>query len=124
KALEDWNRGILADLPHVIIYPEIGIDSTAAQLAKLRLAPVQCTSWGHPTTSGYPTIDYFLSAERMEPVDGVQHYTEKLVLLPDLSIFYEPPEIQPLVMSRKELGLQPEACVYWCCQSPFKYLPQ
>ena len=84
KLLGDWNREILADRPHAIIYPEIGIDPTAAQLAKLRLAPVQCTAWGHPTTSGYPTIDYFLTAERMEPVDGAQHYTEKLVPLPNL----------------------------------------
>jgi predicted O-linked N-acetylglucosamine transferase (SPINDLY family) len=27
-------------------------------------------------------------------------------------------------MSRQELGLRSEACVYWCGQSVFKYLPQ
>ena len=27
-------------------------------------------------------------------------------------------------MSRDELGLRPDAIVYWCGQSLFKYLPQ
>ena len=42
----------------------------ASELAALRLAPVQCSYIGHPQTSGYPTIDYFLSGELIEPPDG------------------------------------------------------
>jgi predicted O-linked N-acetylglucosamine transferase (SPINDLY family) len=48
----------------------------------MRLAPVQAASWGHPETSGLPTIDYYLSARAIEPPDAQQHYTETLVLLP------------------------------------------
>jgi len=46
------------------------------QIAGLRLAPVQCTAWGHPVTSGLPTIDYYLSSQLMEPENAQAHYSE------------------------------------------------
>ena len=119
-----WRNKILADAPHVLIYPEIGMDPVAAKLAAQRLAPVQCNSWGHPETSGFPTLDYYLSSELMEPPDGSAHYTEKLVRLPHLSIYYEPAAAKPASSSRLEHGLRPSAAVFWCGQSLFKYLPQ
>ena len=82
-ALDAWRQAILADAPHVIIYPEVGMDRVSAQLAAQRLAPVQCNAWGHPDTSGFPTLDYYLSSDLMEPPDGAQHYTERLVRLPN-----------------------------------------
>jgi protein O-GlcNAc transferase len=94
------------------------------QLATQRLAPIQCNAWGHPETSGLPTLDYFLSSELMEPADGEDHYTERLVRLPNLSIYYEPPDI-PAPSSPVPLpGIRPGATVYWSGQSLYKYLPQ
>jgi protein O-GlcNAc transferase len=122
--LDRWRRTILEDAPHVLIYPELGMDPRCAQLAAQHLAPVQCTSWGHPETSGFPTIDYFLSSELMEPADAQDHYMENLVRLPNLSIYYEPPVARPAVLDRAELGLRSTATVYWCGQSLSKYLPQ
>lgn len=75
-ALEELCRIIRSDNLHVIIYPEIGMDPMTVRLAALRLAPVQCTSLGHPETSGLPTIDYYLSSDLMEPADANAHYTE------------------------------------------------
>jgi protein O-GlcNAc transferase len=124
KLIEHWRETIAADAPHVLIYPDINMDPAAAALAALRLAPVQCMSWGHPETSGYPTIDYFLSSELMEPADADAQYTEALVRLPNLSVYYEPFEVTPAPMSRQEFGLRPDAVVFWCGQSLFKYLPQ
>src|SRR5262249_25365707 len=63
--VEGWRRAILEDAPHVLIYPEVGMDPVAAQLAAQRLAPVQCNAWGHPETSGFSTLDFFLSGDRM-----------------------------------------------------------
>lgn len=123
-SLARWREEILADAPHVLIYPEIGMDSGSAQLAAQRLAPVQCVSYGHPNTTGYPTIDYFLSGALMEPPDGQDHYTERLVRLPNLSIYYDPPVSQAVTLDRAELGLRPGGPVFWCGQSLFKYLPQ
>ncbi len=64
---EGWRREILADEPHVLIYPGLLMDTSSLQLAAQRLAPVQCNSWGHPETSGLSTLDYFLSSDLMEP---------------------------------------------------------
>jgi predicted O-linked N-acetylglucosamine transferase (SPINDLY family) len=108
----------------VLIYPEVGMHPLAARLAAQRLAPVQCNSWGHPDTSGFPTLDYYLSSALMEPPEADEHYTEALIRLPNLSIYYEPVAVEPARLERAELGLRPDATVYWCCQSLFKYLPQ
>ena len=96
----------------------------SAQLAAQRLAAVQCCSWGHPVTSGFPTIDYFISSDLMEPADAADHYSERLIRLPNLSIYYEPAEVPPVAIDRAQLGLRASAVVYWCCQSLPKYLPQ
>ncbi len=122
--IADWRRIIQADRPHVLIYPEIGMNHEAAELAALRLAPVQCSYIGHPQTSGMPTIDCFLSGELIEPPDGAGHYTEKLVKLPNIAFHYEPLNLDTVIVDRQELGFRPEATVYWCAQSLFKYLPQ
>lgn len=123
-SLDGWRRTILDAAPHVLIYPEIGMDKLSAQLAAQRLAAVQCASWGHPVTSGFPTIDYFLSSDLMEPAGAADHYCEQLVRLPNLSIYCEPPQAPSVAIDRAELGLRATAVVYWCCQSLPKYLPQ
>jgi predicted O-linked N-acetylglucosamine transferase (SPINDLY family) len=88
------------------------------------LAAVQRASWGHPVTSGFPTIDYFLSSGLMEPAGAEAHYSEKLVRLPNLSIYYEPIDVVPIQLDRHALGLRGAAVVYGCAQSLPKYLPQ
>ena len=124
RTIPAWRDTILADRPHVLLYPEVGMDPTTMHLAALRLALVQCASWGHPVTTGLPTMDYFLTADGMEPPDGDAHYTEKLVRLPNLSIYYEPVVVAAALTAREAIGIRPDACVYWCGQSLYKYLPQ
>jgi len=123
-SLGHWCDRICRDRLHVLIYPEIGMDPTTVRLASLRLAPIQCTSWGHPNTSGLPTIDCFLSSDLMEPSDGDEHYTEKLIRIPNLSIYYEPPAIESARISRADFGLNENKVLFLCSQSLFKYLPQ
>jgi protein O-GlcNAc transferase len=122
--LEAWRDEILTDAPHVLIYPGLLMDELCLQLAAQRLAPVQCNSWGHPETSGLPTLDYFLSSDMMEPANADEHYTERLVRLPNLSIYYEPIATSPARVTRRELGIRSDAVVFWCGQSLYKYLPQ
>ena len=76
--------------------------AAVVMLAALWLAPIQCASWGHPDTTGLPTIDYFLSGELMEPPDADEHYTERLVRLPNLAIYYEPLELASLPLTRAQ----------------------
>jgi predicted O-linked N-acetylglucosamine transferase (SPINDLY family) len=122
--VDGWRREITADRPHVLIYPGLLMDNFSLQLAAQRLAPVQMTSWGHPETSGLPTLDYFLSSDAMEAADADSHYTEKLVRLPNLSIYYEEPLVRFDQVTRAELGLRDDAAVFWSGQSLYKYLPQ
>jgi protein O-GlcNAc transferase len=121
---ERWREEILADRPHILLYPDIGMDPASGWIAANRLAPTQCMTWGHPNTSGYPTMDYFLTSALMEPPDGDQHYSERLVRLPNLSIYYEPIELNLPAITREQLGIRPSATAYWSGQSLFKYLPQ
>jgi len=123
-SLEEWCRRIRADAPHVLIFPEIGMDPMVPKLAGLRLAPIQCAGQGHPVTSGFPTVDYYLSSELMEPGDAELHYTERVVRLPNLGVAYIPPPVAPSSPRREALGVRAEATVYLCCQYLPKYLPQ
>jgi hypothetical protein len=43
-----------------------------------RLAPIQCLFWGNPVTSGKASVDYFISADRME----LPHRTRDISDLP------------------------------------------
>jgi predicted O-linked N-acetylglucosamine transferase (SPINDLY family) len=122
--LESATRRITTDDLHILVYLDIGMFALASQLAGLRLAPVQCAAWGHPITTGFPTMDYFLSSELMEPANGKYHYSEKLVRLPNLSISYEPPSLPEMPKTRQQFGIGQKAFVYLSPQSIFKYLPQ
>jgi protein O-GlcNAc transferase len=108
----------------VLIYPEIGMDPMAGRLGALRLAPSQCVSWGHPATSGYTTLDWYLSSAAMEPDGAAGAYSERLVRLPGLSTAYAPLPTQAVALRRTDLGLREDAIVYWCGQSLQKHLPQ
>jgi predicted O-linked N-acetylglucosamine transferase (SPINDLY family) len=115
---------IASDGLHVLVYNEIGMNIDALRLAALRLAPVQCMWWGHPVTSGLPTMDYFLSSDLMEPDDADHHYSETLIRLPNLSLCYHPPNMPENPLTRKALGLPADRFIFLSSQSIYKYLPQ
>nr|WP_294543243.1 tetratricopeptide repeat protein [uncultured Rhodopila sp.] len=125
SSMSAWRDAILSAAPHILLYPEIGIDPTAGGLAAMRLAPVQCVAWGHPVTSGMPAIDHFLSSALMEPEDADARYTEKLVRLPNLGLFYTPdPPAGGGGAGRERFGLAADAPVFWSGQALYKYLPE
>lgn len=124
KSTRQWVAEISSDAPDILIFPEIGMDPMAGKLAALRLAPVQATSWGHPVTSGFPTIDYFISSDAMEPPNASTHYTEKLVRLPGIGLHYSPLETRAARTTRQAIGIRSDVVFLWCCQSNYKYLPQ
>ncbi len=121
---EDAARQILQDQLDVLVYLEIGLSPLILQLASLRLAPVQCSTWAHPVTSGLSTIDYFLSSDLMEPEDGQAHYSETLIRLPRLGTCFEKPVLPQQKRHRGDFGLRQDAVVYLTCQYLGKYLPQ
>ncbi len=123
KDLGSWVKGITERNLAVILYPEIGMHALTLQLASLRLAPVQAASWGHPETTGLPTMDYYISAELLEPAHAERNYTEKLIRLPNLGVHVKPlaptiakPNLRSLYVPRNEPLLL-------CPGAPFKYSP-
>ncbi len=124
RSLAEWQATIREAQLDVLLYPEVGIDPVCAQLAALRLAPVQAMAWGHPQTSGLSTMDVFISSELMEPPDGAGHYTEQLLPLPGIGTYYIPLDIDPAPVDWPAWGVDPDRVLYLCAQSLFKYLPQ
>jgi predicted O-linked N-acetylglucosamine transferase (SPINDLY family) len=125
SSMSAWRDAILSTSPHILLYPEIGIDPIAGGLAAMRLARVQCVAWGQPVTSGMPTIDHYLSSALMEPENANRHYTEKLVPLPNLGLFYTPDA--PAGgggAGRAQFGMAEDAPVFWSGQALYKYLPE
>jgi predicted O-linked N-acetylglucosamine transferase (SPINDLY family) len=47
----------------VLIYLDIGMDPSTSVWGGSKLAPVQACVWGHPTTTGMKSMDYFISAD-------------------------------------------------------------
>lgn len=120
-----WVDAILERSLDVILYPEIGSDSLTLKLASTRLAPVQAVTWGHPETSGLPTIDLYFSALAFEPPNAAaDNYSERLVMLPNLSVYVEPLALPNADPDLKSLQLPANQPLLLCPGQPFKYAPQ
>jgi len=121
--LQEWVVRIGRSGPDVLVYPEVGMDAVTLKLASLRLAPLQLATWGHPLTTGLPTLDAFISAAAFEPADAQTQYGEELLALPGLGVYYEPLEVQPQPVDRRGLGLPAQAPLLVCPGLPYKYAP-
>jgi protein O-GlcNAc transferase len=121
--LTEWIGAIGESDLDALIYPEVGMEELTIQLASLRLAPLQAATWGHPETTGLPTIDLYFSADAFEPVDAQDHYREQLVRLPNLGIFVEPLAPCFELPDLRSLGLPGDEPLLLCPGTPFKYSP-
>ncbi|KAF0686297.1 Aste57867_21903 [Aphanomyces stellatus] len=123
----------------ILVFPEIGMDSWIYFLAHHRLAPVQCMFWGHPITTGLPTIDYFIASEYYFPdffesgtpimddqvsTYGGASYKEQMVLFSDLTTYFtEPvklPHVSDPVSLRALFHLPLKGRLYVCPQTLMK----
>ncbi len=122
-SLHEWVTAIQAKDLDVLIYPDIGMDPLTAQLASLRLAPVQAASWGHPECTGLPTMDLFISGEALEPIDASGNYGERLIRLPNLGVHVKP--VTPVILKPglRSLNLPTNEPLLLCAGAPFKYSP-
>jgi protein O-GlcNAc transferase len=123
KSLPAWVRAISEAQLDALIYPEIGMDALTTQLAALRLAPVQGATWGHPETTGLPTMDLYFSAEGLEPEGAQDNYSEQLVRLPNLGVCVEPLTPMITIPDLRPLGLPTDEPLLLCPGTPFKYSP-
>ena len=106
----------------VLIYLDIGMRPIIQILSSLRLAPIQCNTWGHPVTSGFKNIDYYFSSELMENQNSQKCYSEKLIMLPNLGINYDFPNLSNI--KKPNILNKSDATIFFNLQSLFKLLPQ
>lgn len=60
----------------ILIYPELGMDPVTYFLAHAKLAKTQAVWFGHPDTSGLPSIDYFITSTSESDAVDIR-YTEE-----------------------------------------------
>ena len=124
RSLKQWIDQIESDQIAVMIYPDLGMDVMAVQLASLRLAKVQVAAWGHPETTGLATIDYYISASDFEPAESQEYYSERLVKLPNLGCYYDSPLLPAADVDLETFGVEPGQVVFLCAGTPYKYAPE
>jgi predicted O-linked N-acetylglucosamine transferase (SPINDLY family) len=98
----------------ILVYLDIGMEPFTYFLAFSRLARAQCVLAGHPVTTGIANMDYFLSADSMEPPEADQHYSEQLVRLPRPVSYFVRPALPATLKTRTELGLPEDRHIYMC----------
>ncbi|HMQ52235.1 MAG TPA: tetratricopeptide repeat protein [Anaerolineae bacterium] len=108
----------------LIYFWEIGTDALNYFLPFFRLAPVQCTSWGTPDTTGIRSVDYFISSTLFEPEITQNHYTEQLIRLHSLGVYYRRPRLENGLRGRAHFGFSERENLYFCTQSLMKFHPQ
>jgi len=117
-------RSIIAKHPlDILFYSDIGMDPLTYFIAFSRLAPVQCTTWGHPVTTGIPNMDYYISSENAEPPGANDNYSETLVLLKRFAMYCHRPQMPEKTVCRKQFDLPEDCNLYVCPQTLFKFHP-
>ncbi len=108
----------------ILIYAEIGMDPLTCMLAGMQLAPIQCAMVGHGTTTGLPTMQYYISGD-FEPFTADFHYREKLIRLPNLGAAqYPPPPGSSMTSTRKEWNIPEDAILFVSCANGIKHVPE
>lgn len=120
--IQAMREEILAYQLDVLVYPEVTEQATIYALSFSRLARVQVASIGHSTTSGVPTIDYYISSKVFEPENAQQNYSEKLIQLNGAITYYKQFRHEKRMQTREELGLGKfsNAIIFACLQTCLK----
>ena len=91
----------------------------------LRAAPVQVSYLGYPGTMGAEYIDYLLADRTLVPQCSQQHYSEKIVYLPNsYQVNDSKRSIAERVFRREELGLPAAGFIYCCFNNTYKITPE
>ena len=89
-----------------------------------RAAPIQVNYLGYPGTLGADYIDYLIADPTLIPETDQQHYSEKIVYLPDsYQVSNLKRQISDRTFTREELGLPPSGVVFCCFNNNYKILP-
>lgn len=64
-------------------FPDIGMSLESVLLSNMRIAPIQVSNYGHPVSTFGAQVDYWIGGQETEdPERALEHYSERLVLIP------------------------------------------
>ena len=64
-------------------FPDIGMSIESILLSNMRIAPIQMSNYGHPVSTFGAEVDYWIGGKETEdPERALEHYSERLVLIP------------------------------------------
>ena len=108
---------IAVDLKGLTTDARIGIFS-------YRAAPIQVSYLGYPGTLGTDYIDYLIADKTLIPIESQQHYSEKIVYLPNsYQVNDRHRVIAQTQFTKQELGLPQDGFVFCCFNNNFKITP-
>ena len=90
----------------------------------LHPAPVQVNYLGYPGTMGADFVDYIIADQFVIPENMKQHYTEKVIWMPDCFQANDRTRQRPAVPARKDCGLPENAFVFCCFNQTLKITPE
>jgi protein O-GlcNAc transferase len=120
KNFAEKQKKILSEKLDILFYPEIGLSLELYYLSFIRLAKIQMTSWGHPETTSNSSIDYFLTSKLIEEKNSQKNFSEKLLYLDYLPMYY----YTPLVDNKLNKELLSQNNIYSCPQTLQKIHPE
>ena len=90
-----------------------------------RPAPIQVSYFGYTATMGVDFIDYILADRIVLPFDQQEHYSEKIVHIPDCYWVNDSKrQVADELPSRRSVGLPEDGFVFCCFNNSYKLTPQ
>jgi len=89
-----------------------------------RCAPIQVSYLGYPGTTGAECIDYVIADKILIPTNSQQHYSEKIIYLPNS---YQANDTKTIIsekiFSKEEFGLPKNSFIFCSFNACYKILP-
>ena len=89
----------------------------------MRVSPIQISYIGYLGTMGSDYYDYLIADQIMIPKKYQQHYSEKIIYLPNFQV-NDSKELTPnIFFTRKDIGLPEEGFIFCCLNNTYKINP-
>ena len=90
-----------------------------------RPAPIQISYLGYPGSVGAPFVDYIIADDFVVHASAVEHFTEKVVFLPDCFQANDSKRlVAPVMPTRAQCGLPEDGFVFCAFHSSYKLNPE
>ena len=86
----EWIQKINEENIDILIFVDPMMDINLYILACFNIVPIQIATWGHPDTTGLPSIDYFISSKIFEKYTD-NNYTEELIPFNSMNYYFYNP---------------------------------